>query len=228
MSISGVPKTLSGNQPRAYAAAKFDWGDGGAATPRTVAAVILAAGRGSRFGGDQPKPLARLGRRTMLGHSVAAATAAGLRPIVVVVGYRADEVAAGAGTLAEIVVNPDWEQGLSGSLRAALAALMPNQSVTAAAVALADQPRIGSQAYRLLVGAHGAGADLAVATYDGRRGHPVLLGRVHWAEAMKLSGDEGARSLLEAHPVLEVPCDGTGDAADIDTPDALEALQTQV
>ena len=227
MSLSGVPKTLSGNQPRAYAAAKFNWGDEGAATARTVAAVILAAGRGSRFG-DDPKPLARLGGRTMLGHSVAAATSAGLRPIVVVVGYRGEEVAAGAGTLAEIVVNPDWEEGMATSLRAALAALMPNQSVSAAAVALADQPRIGAQAYRRLVAAHGEGADLAVATYEGGRGHPVLIGRPHWAEAMRLSGDQGARPLLAEHPVVEVPCDGTGDAVDVDTADALEALRAEV
>ena len=194
----------------------------------TVAAVVLAAGRGSRFGGEQPKPLARLGRRTMLGHAVAAATAARLRPVVVVVGYRGAEVAVAAGALAEIVENPDWEQGMSASLRAALAALMPMPSVSAAAVALADQPRIGVDAYRRVVAAHLEGAGLVVATYGGRRGHPVLIGRSHWAEAMRLTGDEGARSLLERHPVVEVDCDGTGDAVDVDTPRDLEALETRL
>ncbi len=188
-----------------------------------VAAVVLAAGRGSRFGED-PKPLARLGPRTMLGHAVAAPTTAGLRPIVVVVGYRANDVAKAAGTLAEVVENPDWEEGMSTSLRAALGTLVPNPAVSAAVVALADQPRVGPQAYERLVAAHRDGASLAVATYDGERGHPVLIGRGHWAEAMKLTGDEGARSLLAAYPVVEVPCDGTGSSADIDTPADLETL----
>lgn len=190
-----------------------------------VAAVVLAAGRGSRFGGDRPKPLARLGRHSLLAHAVGAATASGLRPVVVVVGYRGDEVAAAAGTLVEIVENPDWEEGMAGSLRAALAALLPDTAVSAVAVALADQPRIGAEAYRRLSVAHRGDTELAVATYAGERGHPVLIGRAHWGEAMRLEGDEGARSLLARHPVVEVPCDGTGDAADVDTPADLEALE---
>ena len=47
-----------------------------------------------------------------------------------------------------------------------------------------------------------------MATYDGKRGHPVLIGRSHFDEAMHLTGDEGARSLLAAHDVVEVACDG--------------------
>ena len=194
--------------------------------PSRVAALVLAAGRGSRFGGDAPKPLARLGRRSLLGHAVAAPSASGLRPVVVVVGYRGEEVAAAAGTLAEIVENPDWEEGMATSLRAGLSALLPDPTVSAVAVALADQPRVGAEAYRRLVAAHRGGAELAVATYDGERGHPVLIGRSHWAEAMKLTGDEGARSLLASHPVEMVACDGTGQAADVDTPDDLTALES--
>jgi CTP:molybdopterin cytidylyltransferase MocA len=93
------------------------------------------------------------------------------------------------------------------------------------AVALADQPRIGAEAYRRLVAAHREGAQLAVATYDGKRGHPVLIGRAHFDEAMHMTGDEGARSLLAVHDVVEVPCDGTGDAADVDTRADLAALE---
>ncbi len=64
-----------------------------------------------------------------------------------------------------------------------------------------------------------------MATYDGKRGHPVLIGRSHFDEAMRLTGDEGARSLLAAHDVVEVACDGTGDATDVDTPADLAALE---
>lgn len=190
----------------------------------SVAAVILAGGRGSRFAGDVAKPLARLGQRPLIGHAVAAATMSGLRPVVVVVGYRAEEVAAAAGSLAHVIVNPDWEEGLSTSLRAALGALSGERGVSAAAVSLADQPRIGAEAYRRVAAAARAGADLAVATYGGKRAHPVMVGRRHWAEAMRLEGDEGARSLLACHPVTEVDCDGTGNPVDIDTLEDLAAL----
>jgi len=222
------PTTAGGGQPRGYATPKFTPASPEGLTgagPSRVAAVVLAAGRGSRFGGEVPKPLARLGRRSLIGHAVAAASASGLRPVVVVVGFRGDEVAGAAGTLAEIVENPAWEEGMATSLRAALAAVMPDTAVSAVAVALADQPRVGAESYRRLVAAHRQGADLAVATYDGERGHPVLIGREHWAEAMKLEGDQGARSLLERYAVVAVPCDGTGDAVDIDTQDDLTALE---
>jgi CTP:molybdopterin cytidylyltransferase MocA len=187
--------------------------------------VLLAAGRGSRFGDASPKTLARLGRRPLVAHAVAAATMSGLRPVVVVVGCQAADVAAASGTLAQIVENPDWESGMATSLRAGLATVLPDATVTAVAVALADQPRIGADAYRRLATAHREGAQLAVATYDGKRGHPVLIGRPHFDEAMRMAGDEGARSLLAAHDVVEVPCDGTGDAADVDTPADLAALE---
>lgn len=215
-------------QPRAaYAPAKFKWTEGEAAgvDRSTVAGVVLAAGRGSRFGGEVPKPLARVGARSMLAHAVGAAAAGGLRPVVVVVGYRGDEVAAAAGPMARVVENPAWEEGMATSLRAALGSLLPDEAVTAAAVILADQPRIGPEAVRRVMDAHREGADLAVATYAGVRGHPVVIGRQHWSEAMALSGDVGARSLLAGHAVVEVPCDGTGDAADVDTPEDLEGLR---
>lgn len=225
MSSGSFDPAKRGARPaRGYASPTFRFGEARMPEPGNgVAAVVLAAGRGSRFG-DDPKPLARLGPRTMLGHSVASPTSAGLRPIVVVVGYRGDDVAKAAGTLAEIVENPAWEEGMSTSLRAGLAALVPDPGVSAAVIVLADQPRVGADAYRRVVAAHQEGAALAVATYGGQRGHPVLIGREHWAEAMKLTGDEGARSLLAAHAVVEVPCDGTGSSADVDTPADLQTL----
>ena len=187
--------------------------------------IVLAAGRGSRFGDEGPKTLARLGARPLVTHAVAAATTSGLRPVVVVVGCEAPRVAAAAGTLAEIVENPAWEEGMSTSLRAGLATVLGDPTVTAVAVALADQPRIGAEAYKRLAAAHREGAQLAVATYGGTRAHPVLIGRSHFEEAMGMTGDEGARSLLAAHKVVEVDCDGTGDATDVDTPADLAALE---
>ena len=228
MGMPRIPGRPGANPAKGYAQPKFAFREPDSLTasgPDRVGVVLLAAGRGTRFGAESPKTLARLGRRPLVTHAVAAATMSGLRPVVVVVGCQASDVAAAAGTLAEIVENPDWESGMSTSLRAGLATVLADPTVTAVAVALADQPRIGADAYRRLAGAHREGAELAVATYDGKRGHPVLIGRSHFDEAMHLTGDEGARSLLAAHDVVEVACDGTGDATDVDTPADLAALE---
>jgi molybdenum cofactor cytidylyltransferase len=228
VSMPRIPGQPGARQAKGYSPPKFAFRDGESLTAAggdRVGVVLLAAGRGSRFGDDGPKTLARLGRRPLVTHAVAAASMSGLRPLVVVVGCQAADVASAAGTLAEIVENPEWESGMATSLRAGLATVLPDPTVTAVAVALADQPRIGAEAYRRLAAAHREGAELAVATYDGKRGHPVLIGRAHFDEAMHMTGDEGARSLLATHDVVEVPCDGTGDAADVDTPADLAALE---
>ena len=92
-------------------------------------------------------------------------------------------------------------------------------------IGLADQPRIGADAYRRLAAAYDDGATLAVATYGGVRANPVLLARSLWPAARKLDGDEGARVLMQTHPVVEVVCDGTGDPQDVDTLEDLRAIE---
>jgi len=87
---------------------------------------------------------------------------------------------------------------------------------------------MGAEAYRRLAAAHAAGATIAVATYDGRRRNPVLLGRAIWGEARRLTGDTGARTLLDASGVIEVDCTGTGDPRDVDTLEDLRALEGEL
>ncbi|MGH9023676.1 MAG: nucleotidyltransferase family protein [Acidimicrobiia bacterium] len=190
-----------------------------------LAVAVLAAGRGSRLGGETPKPLALLQGRPLVAHALDAALRSGLRPVFLVVGHRGEEVAAEAGPGVSVVPNPRWEGGLSTSLAAAIAAVAENHEIDGLAVGLADQPGLGPESYRRLASAHQQGAVVAVATYDGVRGHPVMLGRPVWEEALALEGDAGARSLLARPEVVEVPCDGTGAAADVDTPADLAALE---
>jgi CTP:molybdopterin cytidylyltransferase MocA len=187
--------------------------------------VVLAAGLGRRFGAAIDKPLLRVGGDTLLGHALRAATACGVGPVLVVAGT--DAVVAGVKAPARVVRNPDPARGIASSLQAALGALAPDDTVGAVVVGLADQPLVGPDAYRRLAAAYDAGAELAVATYGGVRGNPVLLGRRHWPEVMRLTGDEGARVLLRRHRAVEVPCDGTGEPFDIDTPDDLAALENR-
>jgi nicotine blue oxidoreductase len=190
--------------------------------------VVLAAGRGVRFGGDLPKPLVPLHGRPLAAYAVDAARASGLAPVVVVVSDPGVEPALGAPSGVRFVRNAEPERGISSSLHTALRALDADASVDGVVVGLADQPLVGADAYRRVAGAYDAGARLAVATYGGERGNPVLVAREHWPEALALRGDEGARVLLRRHGAVEVPCDGTGEPADVDTPDALAAVAARL
>ncbi len=189
---------------------------------------MLAAGRGLRFGGDRPKQLVAFAGQPLVERAVDTALASGLTPVVVVVSDDRvesalhDIVASGAIRVAR---NDDPGRGISSSLQAVLLALGPDESVGAVVVGLADQPLVGADAYRRLAHAFAGGVLLAAATYGGVRGNPVLVGREHWDEAQALTGDEAARVLMRRHGVLEVPCDGTGEPADVDTPDDLAALE---
>jgi len=190
----------------------------------TTAAVVLAAGRGSRLQTDRAKPLLEYRGRALVSWALDAARASGCSPVMLVVGHDADAVAALAPDGVMVVASPNWAAGISQSLRAALDTLGPDATVTAACVGLADQPRIGASAYRRLVEAGEQGAEIAVATYAGERQNPVLLARSVWSDAAALTGDEGARRLMRTRAVVEVDCTDTGDPADVDTLDDLRSL----
>jgi molybdenum cofactor cytidylyltransferase len=193
-------------------------------TQPDVAVAVLAAGRGSRLGGDVPKPLVELRGRPLVSWALDAATGSGLRPVVLVVGHHGNAVARVAPEGVIVVRSRRWRRGIARSLRAALEVLEPWAQVGAVAVGLADQPLVGPDAYRRLAGASREGASLAVATYHGQRRNPVLLGRTMWAKARQLDGDEGARVLMDEGAV-EVDCTDTGSAADVDTLDDLREAE---
>jgi CTP:molybdopterin cytidylyltransferase MocA len=187
-----------------------------------VSAIVLAAGGGSRFGGG--KLLARLGGRPLIEAVLDNLREAPIDEVIVVVG-------AGAERLREVcelygvrtVDNQEWERGQSTSVLAGLRACTGD----AAVVLLGDQPLIGARAVGRLVAAFAEGARVAVATYGGKRRNPVLFSREVWPllEA-ELAGDEGARPVLRRYPelVVEVPCEGVGDPADVDTREDLRRI----
>jgi molybdenum cofactor cytidylyltransferase len=195
-----------------------------------TAVAVLAAGRGSRVGSeiDTPKPLLELAGRPLVAWSIDAAMRSGLRPALLVVGHRARAVEQVVPQGVTVVRARGWRHGIARSLRAALEALEGWAQVGAVCIGLADQPLIGPEAYRRLALAHEDGATLAVATYAGVRGNPVLLARNLWPEARRLDGDEGARVLMRSHPVVEVACDGTGRPDDVDTLEDLSAMEQVV
>jgi CTP:molybdopterin cytidylyltransferase MocA len=174
-----------------------------------------------------------LGGRPVVAWAFDAARGSGLSPVVLVLGREADAVLGAADVGDErvadltVVRNERWSSGIASSMQCAITAVLPIAGVDAVVVGLGDQPRVGSEAYRRLAGAYDSGARLAVATYSGVPANPVLLARDHWDEALGLEGDEGARVLMRHHPVVEVPCDGTGEPTDVDTPHDLAALEAR-
>ncbi len=158
-----------------------------------VAAVILAAGEGRRFGGQ--KLLAPLNGRPLLQHVLDTANASALDPIVLVVGADADAVIASVRLgRARVIHNAAYATGQASSLQAGLAML---ERADAAVVLLGDQPRVTTALIDLLVARQReSGAPGVVSSRAGRRSPPALLHRDLWPEVAALSGDVGAREVL--------------------------------
>lgn len=190
-----------------------------------VSAILLAAGAGSRFGGD--KLLAEFEGRPLIEHALATLRDAPVDETVVVVGGDARRLREVCEPYeVRIVENKDWVEGQSTSVQAGLRAMSPG--ARAAVVSLADQPLVGTGAVERLSKAFERGAKVAVASYDGQRRNPVLFAREVWPLLIEeLSGDEGARAVLRHHPelVTEVACDGVGDPVDVDTQEDLFRLR---
>ncbi|MFF8311336.1 nucleotidyltransferase family protein [Streptomyces lydicus] len=192
-----------------------------------VAGLLLAAGGGRRLGG-RPKALLDHRGRPLVEHAARVLRDGGCDPVHVVLGAAADAVRARADLSAYgISENPDWRQGMGTSLRVGLAALA-GSGAGAVVVSLVDQPGIGAAAVARLIAAYAAGADLAAASYDGRRGHPVLFGAGRWADiAASAEGDRGARAYLQRHAaaLTLVECSDIAAPYDIDTPEDLHRLE---
>lgn len=163
-----------------------------------ISALVLAAGDGTRFGGT--KQLEILRGKPLVQYAVDAAWEAGIGEIVVVLGHDAVRVrdALELPEGARVVVNARHADGQSTSLAAGLRALDPASE--AAVVLLADQPGIAARHVRALVTAFETGPVemLRIRFRDGPG--PAILARSVWNEAMELSGDTGARALLESEP----------------------------
>jgi CTP:molybdopterin cytidylyltransferase MocA len=183
-----------------------------------VRALVLAAGAGRRFGG--PKQLAPVDGEPMLARVLALAE--GWRPVLVL-GAHADEILAAVDTSrVDVVRCADWEEGQAASLRAGARGI---GSADAAVVLLGDQPYLVPEAIDGVVEAwEPAGADAVRATYDGRPGHPTLLGRRVLDAVPALRGDTGARELLGRFRVQTWEAGHLADPTDIDTPDQLEVV----
>jgi len=193
------------------------------APAKRVAAVVLAAGQGLRFGGQ--KLLAPLRGRPLLQHALDAVNASSLSPIVVVLGADGDAIETGVSPgRARIVRNPDHATGQASSLRVGLRAL---EASDAAVVVLGDQPNVTAALLDALVEAQrSTGAAAVVCMQDGRRSPPTLLHRDLWNQVDELRGDTGARDVLARRTDVAVyaVADEVARLDDIDTQEDRERL----
>jgi molybdenum cofactor cytidylyltransferase len=193
-----------------------------------IAAIVLAAGLSSRMGRN--KLLAELNGKPLLRHAVEAASKSSADPVIVVTGNEGEKVAAAlAGLKVETVVNHDYANGLSTSLKAGIAALPADYDGTL--VLLGDMPGVTSALLDRMIAAFSPadGRAICVATHGGKRGNPVLWARRFFPEILALEGDSGAKPLIAANGelVCEVEAADDGPLADIDTPQALAAYQSR-
>jgi molybdenum cofactor cytidylyltransferase len=194
----------------------------GVGDPQALEAVVLAAGSGSRFGGG--KLLAPWRGGVLLDGALAAAFDAPVRSVTVVTGAEAVRIGAAARAFeprVRIVHAPDHAEGMGASLRTAVASLPAD--ATGVFVFLGDMPRVPVSVLRPLAQALAAGSPAAAPVFQGRRGNPVLIGRELFPELLRLTGDAGARSVLQSLgdrlALVDAPDDGV--LFDVDQPSDL-------
>jgi molybdenum cofactor cytidylyltransferase len=188
----------------------------------TITGILLAAGSGSRFGGD--KLLAALPDGTLVAAAAARALLAAV-PVAIAVVRPGDsclaKVLAGAGL--RVIECPEAAQGMGASLARGI-----RQSTDAEGwvVALGDMPFVQPQTVALIAAALAAGASVAAPVYRGQRGHPVGFAAVHRAALGALTGDAGARAVLEmaGRDIALIEVDDPGVLRDVDTPADLPPL----
>ena len=229
MGLGGLLKEIPTRpQPREGKLAENEPGDEAQVrrAPR-IAAVVLAAGRSTRFGSSN-KLLADLDGQPLVRRTVEHMLASNARPVIVVTGHMADKVgSAVTGLDVRVVHNPDFAQGLSASLKAGLRALPAG--LDGVIVALGDMPRIeGWHVDRLISGfAPKEGRAIVVPVQEGKRGNPVLFAANLVPEILNVTGDMGAKAVIGAHAedVAEVDLGTDAIFIDVDTPDALARLK---
>lgn len=196
---------------------------------KSLTAILLAAGRSTRMGAN--KLLLPWGEKRVLSAVVENLLSLPLEEVIAVVGHqRAPVEALLAQYPVRIVYNPDYGEGLSTSIKRGVAAA--SDTTTGYLFALGDMPQVQSSTIVALCRAFSTAPprSIAVPVLGQQRGNPVLFHRAYREELLQLTGDRGAKSLMQRYPqeVLEVQVDDPGTLLDVDTPEAYRAgLESQ-
>lgn len=184
-----------------------------------VTAILLAAGSSRRFGSE--KPLALYHGRPLYEHALESlASSPAVGEILVIV--RPEFQLPPERPRVRFIVNPDHEEGMGSSLRAGVRAA--SADTTAYLIALADMPAVGPKLIAAMIEFHRtSGARIAVPRYEGHRGHPVLIDGDLRDALLGVTGDVGAREIIDAHPewVGYMETNDEGAVFDVDEPEDL-------
>ncbi len=189
-----------------------------------VSAILMAAGESKRMG--KPKQLMPFGRSTILEQTVDNLLSSKITEIIVVVGYKAEEmIKTIASRPVKIAVNLMYQLGMSTSIVTGLNLI--NAKTQAVMLALADQPLVDSKTINQLIEEffnHNKG--IAVPAYQGTRGHPVIFSIKYKKELLGLTGDIGGKQVINQHPgdILEVSVDSESINLDIDNINDYQSL----
>jgi molybdenum cofactor cytidylyltransferase len=199
---------------------------------RRVAGIVLAAGASRRMGPETNKLLEEVGGAALVCWAVDALLACSAAPVIVVTGYDEAGVRRALGARnVRVVQHAAWAEGMGGSIARGIQEIGAIASdCEGVLVCMGDLPALRGEHVRPLLQAFAAAARdaICIPTHAGRRGHPVLFAEAYFAELGALSGEAGARSLLERHreALIEVEIGSEAILHDVDTPDALaEARQ---
>jgi molybdenum cofactor cytidylyltransferase len=189
-----------------------------------VSAIVLAAGMSRRMGA--PKQLLSFGDRMLLDITLENVRNSAAGETVLVLGFAAEEIQRKISTGGlSVIINPTYQEGMSGSLRAGLAAVDPGAQ--GALIVLADQPFVQPATLNALMEHHQKHRpQIVIPTYRGFRGNPVLLDRSVFSEVMGITGDVGCRAIFGSHTehIDKIEVDDPGILLDIDTACDLEAV----
>jgi CTP:molybdopterin cytidylyltransferase MocA len=196
-----------------------------------ISGILLAAGESSRMQGSF-KPLLKWGKRTVIGECVHQMRNSQLAEIFVILGHRELEIRQTlSGSGVQYAINDDYRRGMLSSIKVGLGSLSPNED--AALIALVDQPMITKEIIDTLINAFSAGEKgIALPTYKGKHGHPIIISAKYFEEIMQLDEDspEGLRLFIDKHrdDTLEVPVPTTAVIEDIDLPEDYARLSKRV
>jgi molybdenum cofactor cytidylyltransferase len=226
MGVGGLLKEIpSRTLPRDEVARDMDMMATAPHTPK-IAALIMAAGQSRRMGA-QNKLLAEVKGTPMVRHVLNQIKGSDVGPITVVLGHEPEKVrACMAIPDVTFVENPDFEQGLSTSLKRGLESLPDD--IDGLIVCLGDMPRVTADEINQLIVAFNPleGRAICVPTHLGKRGNPVLWAHRFFEEMRHLHGDVGARHLIGEYSdvVAEIEMEADGVLLDIDTPEKLSDI----
>jgi molybdenum cofactor cytidylyltransferase len=186
--------------------------------------MILAAGESKRMG--RVKQLLPFRGSTLLGQTMETLLQSQAAEIVVVLGYQAEKIIPQiAREPVKIVVNPDFEQGMSSSIKYGLGHI--SEAADGVMIVLGDQPLIEKETIDLLIEKHRqSDCGIILPVYKGMRGHPVIFKMRYKDELLRLTGDIGGKEIVERHPsdVLEVEVDSEGVVISIDVVSDYQSL----